>query len=338
MNDDYDTFEESENEANDHGDDRLKPISNLDSVDELDASNVEEADIEDEEVSNASNLTPSPSNALVPASHTFESYIHQVNNAPILSAEQEWELARKLREENDLEAAQSLIFSNLRHVVSIARGYSGYGLSMPDLVQEGNVGLMKAVKRFDPDQKVKLMTFATHWVRAEINEFVIKNWQIVKIATTKAQRKLFFKLRSARNQIGWVSDKEAGEIAEKHNVTKADVYHMENRFTNLDTSFDAPYQSDDEHAYAPSQFLPDYRYSPEQIVTQQNTETFQNEGLQQGLKTLDERSREIIEQRWFQEDKATLRELAKKYQVSIERIRQIETKALQKLKGFLSQS
>ena len=296
----------------------------------------EDAEIIEESVETDLTETPNvTTTALVPAAHSFEQYITQVNNAPVLSAEQEWQLAQKLRQHNDLEAAQQLVFSNLRHVVSIARGYSGYGLPIPDLVQEGNVGLMKAVKRYDPDQKVKLMTFAAHWVRAEINEYVMKNWQIVKMATTKAQRKLFFKLRSKRESLGYLSEQEAQSIANEYNVSTDDVYHMEGRFTHVDTAFDAPSDDRDELAFSPSQYLPDYRFSPEQTVVMNDTQSFHNESLKRGLAILDERSRAIIEQRWFSEGKVTLKDLASQYGVSIERIRQIETKAMQQLKAFI---
>ncbi len=317
-------FEEEEEDAFSPSDD--KPT--FTKLNNLDTNDSESKELEEE-------YPLASSTDLVPSGQSFSHYINNVNNAPILTSEQEWELAKKLREENDLDAAQKLIFSNLRHVISIARSYSGYGLSLPDLVQEGNVGLMKAVKRYDPEKKVKLMTFATHWVRAEINEYVIKNWQIVKMATTKAQRKLFFKLRSSHSRIGWIQTHEAKKIASDLNVQSADVYQMEERFTNLDTPFDLPVGESSESDFSPAQYLPDYRFSPEQIVTNEDISSFQNMHLAQGLEELDERSRNIIEDRWFTDEKMTLRELSKKYNVSIERIRQLETKAMETLRKHL---
>ena len=282
---------------------------------------------------------PSPSTELIPASSSFDNYLAQIKAAPVLNAQQEWELAEKIREHNDLEAAQKLIFSNLRHVVSIARGYLGYGLPLPDLVQEGNVGLMKAIKRYDPIQKVKLMTFAGHWVRAEINEFVIKNWQIVKMATTKSQRKLFFKLRSQRARLGTLNAEEVTSIAQDLQVSEEDVQHMERRFAQLDTSFEGDNDASDENVanFSPANYLPDTRYSPEQAVITAQNASLEKAQLAEGLNSLDDRSRAIIEQRWLNDNKRTLKDLAQEYNVSLERIRQIENKALQTLKQHLKE-
>jgi RNA polymerase sigma-32 factor len=271
------------------------------------------------------------------SSQSFEHYLRSIQQAPLLNAEQEWELARRLHEEDDLEAAQKLVFSNLRYVVHIARGYLGYGLPLPDLVQEGNIGLMKAVKRFDPTHRVRLMTFATHWVKAEINEYVIKNWQIVKMATTKAQRKLFFKLRSQKADLNWLSASEANKIAKDFNVSTKDVYQMEGRLRYGDTAFEASGDSDDDASFAPEQYLEDRRYEPEAQVLANDYADQRQAIIAQVVNQLDARSKDIIQSRWMDEDeqKMTFKDLAEKYSISIERVRQIEKMAMDKIKAQL---
>ncbi len=277
--------------------------------------------------------------ALVPASDylpvsvdNLDAYIRQVNNFPMLSAEQERELAVQFHDHNDLEAAQRLIMSNLRFVVSIARGYLGYGLPFNDLVQEGNIGLMKAVKRFSPDHEVRLISYAVHWIKAEIHEFVLRNWRIVKVATTKAQRKLFFKLRSSKKRLGWFSQDEVNDVADKLGVKPETVLEMESRLNAYDLAFDNPLDDNDDNHYAPSTYLSDMRADPAQQLEADDWSS-QNESLMiSSLKNLDERSRTIIQRRWLDDDKATLHELAAEFQVSAERIRQLENNALKKLR------
>lgn len=271
------------------------------------------------------------------------SYLHWINTIPMLTAEEEYELATNLRVNNDLESARKLIMSHLRLVAKIARGYDGYGLQQADLIQEGNIGLMKAVKRFDPDVGVRLVSFAIHWIRAEIHEFVLRNWRIVKIATTKAQRKLFFNLRKAAKKRSWLSESEVDAVAEQLNVSTKDVRQMEQRLNAHDASFDAFTADDDSGGegganFAPSQYLEDHssniehNYVNSQFSGQQTTE------LHQALANLDERSRYILEQRWLTNDKLTLHDLAAKYNVSAERIRQLEKNAMKKLKSALIES
>ncbi|AFJ01782.1 RNA polymerase sigma factor RpoH [Methylophaga frappieri] len=265
----------------------------------------------------------------------YTSLVHQI---PVLSAEEEHELATRLQQQGDLDAAQRLVLSHLRFVVKIARGYSGYGLPVADLIQEGNIGLMKAVKRFDPDKGVRLVSFAVHWIRAEIHEYVIRNWRIVKIATTKAQRKLFFNLRSAKQRLGWLNQEEVESVAEDLGVTPANVMEMERRLAQPDTAFDLPNDTDDEEThFSPSAYLAAPEGSdPSMQLEQDDYADYQQQKLVNALATLDERSRDIISQRWLQEnDKATLHTLADQYQVSAERIRQIESSAMKKLKQLM---
>lgn len=274
----------------------------------------------------------------VPSAHgTLEQYIHTVNGIPMLSAEEEYVLAeRQMR--GDLEAAKKLILSHLRVVVSIARGYDGYGLNQADLIQEGNIGLMKAVKRFEPDRGARLFSFAVHWIKAEIHEFILKNWRLVRVATTKPQRKLFFNLRSMRKNLSALTTKEAQEIADDLGVKLSEVLEMEQRMTGKDVGLLAENQDDDE-GLAPIDWLSDQNSEPMHILAQQAHYTLQTEGLQNALSQLDERSRHIIESRWLQDDGGlTLHELAAEYGVSAERVRQIENRALQKLKGFLAET
>jgi RNA polymerase sigma-32 factor len=268
---------------------------------------------------------------------SIESYISSVNQVPILSLEEEQVLARRLRDENDIEAARRLVMSHLRFVVKIARGYSGYGLSQADLIQEGNVGLMKAVKRFDPEVGVRLVSFAVHWVRAEMHEYILKNWRIVKIATTKAQRKLFFNLRSSKKRLGWLNQNEVNEVAETLGVKPSDVLEMEKRMSNYDASFDGLVDDDDdESTYSPSYYLENKSAGPEEIIETAQLDEESENALFNAIAVLDDRSKDIIAKRWLAEDKATLHELAAVYDVSAERIRQIENNAMKKLRETIT--
>ncbi len=276
--------------------------------------------------------------ALAPIGN-LDAYTSHVHTIPVLTADEEYELAMRLQQNSDLEAAQRLVLSHLRFVVRIAKGYTGYGLPVADLIQEGNIGLMKAVKRFDPSKGVRLVSFAVHWIRAEIHEYVIRNWRIVKIATTKAQRKLFFNLRSAKQRLGWLNQEEVEAVAEDLGVTPGNVLEMERRLAQPDTSFDLPADSsDDEDAvFSPVAYLaaPE-RSDPSTELEQDNFADYQHNRLTSALASLDDRSRDIISQRWLQdENKATLHELAAQYQVSAERIRQIENNAMKKLKVLM---
>jgi len=269
---------------------------------------------------------------------SLDAYIDTVSRIPVLPRDEELRLARRLRDENDLDAARQLVLSHLRFVVHIARGYGGYGLPMGDLVQEGNVGLMKAVKRFDPNVGVRLVSFAVHWIRAEIHEYVLRNWRLVKIATTKAQRKLFFNLRKAKKNLAWLSAEETRAVAEDLGVTPAEVSQMEQRLAARDVAFDPAPEGDDEEAvYSPSAYLPAPDADPAVSVERDEWQNAASKRLQHALATLDARSREIVERRWLAEDaKATLHELADKYAVSAERIRQIEAGALKKLRAAMA--
>ena len=260
-------------------------------------------------------------------------YVQTVNAIPVLSGEQELELAHRYRTKDDLEAARELILAHLRHVVFIARKFKGYGLPQADLIQEGNIGLMKAVKHFDPERGVRLISFAVHWIRAEIYEYVLRNWCIVKVATTKAQRKLFFNLRKARASLSWLSQHEVDTMAEDLNVTRKDVQEMEGRLSGTDVAFDAVIDSDDDDFQAaPAGYLQDMRFNPEAIVVGKDHEDAQNTQLAQALAGLDERSRTIIQRRWLNDDKATLHKLAAEFGISAERVRQIEKKAMTVMK------
>lgn len=275
----------------------------------------------------------------IPSGHgSLEQYIHTVNSIPMLSAEEEISLAnRQLR--GDLQAAKQLILSHLRVVVSIARGYDGYGLNQADLIQEGNIGLMKAVKRFEPTHGARLFSFAVHWIKAEIHEFILRNWRLVRIATTKPQRKLFFNLRSMRSSLSALTPKEAQEIANDLDVKLSDVLEMEQRMTGHDIGLMAENNDDDDHAFAPIDWLSDTHNEPSEQLAQKANIALQTEGLQQALSQLDERSRRIVETRWLQDDGGlTLHELAAEYGVSAERIRQIEARAMQKLREFLAEN
>jgi RNA polymerase sigma-32 factor len=267
---------------------------------------------------------------------SLESYIHAVNMIPLLSAEREVELGRRLHEKEDLTAARDLVLSHLRLVVSVARNYMGYGLPQADLIQEGNVGLMKAVRRFDPGRGVRLASFAIHWIKAEIHEYILRNWRLVKVATTKAQRKLFFNLRSLKTSTATLSPTEVREMAKTLNVKESDVVEMEQRLQGRDLTLD-PSPEDGEERVGPIAYLTDASEGPAELVERSQSESLQSEGLARALASLDDRSRRIVEARWLREgDTRTLHELADEFGVSAERIRQIEAKALQKMKGSLA--
>lgn len=277
------------------------------------------------------------SNQLMPLSLTapgvnLGAYISTVNQIPILTAEQEKELAERYFYDQDVDAAKMLVMSHLRFVVHIARSYSGYGLPQADLIQEGNLGLMKAVKRFDPTMGVRLVSFAVHWIKAEIHEFVIRNWRIVKVATTKAQRKLFFNLRSLKKSSRKLTLEEATAIAQDLNVTPEQVLEMEGRLTAYDAAFEAQSDDDDEGRVAPVAYLEDNRYDPAREVEDQDWEEHNNNALHQAMGQLDDRSRNILQRRWLDDEKSTLHELAAEYNVSAERIRQLEKNAMEKIK------
>ena len=266
----------------------------------------------------------------------LESYIHAIHAVPVLESDEERRLAESLREDNDLESARRLILHNLRFVVKVARGYNGYGLPLSDLIQEGNVGLMKAVKRFDPGMNVRLISFAVHWIRAEIHEFILRNWKIVKVATTKAQRKLFFNLRSSKSRLGWLSNEQAQEVADDLGVSKSDVLEMEKRLGVQDVSFDLPVTAEnEEYAYSPSQYLTADVADPAETLEAEEWEAYTRQRFHSALESLDERSQDILASRWLSEKKATLQDLAAKYDVSAERIRQLEQNAMKKLKQAL---
>jgi len=267
---------------------------------------------------------------------SLEAYIQAVNTVPLLSAEREVELGRRLRESEDLSAARDLVLSHLRLVVAVARNYMGYGLPQADLIQEGNVGLMKAVRRFDPERGVRLASFAIHWIKAEIHEYILRNWRLVKVATTKAQRKLFFNLRSLKKSTATLSPDEVRAIATTLDVKESDVVEMESRMQGRDITID-PSPEDGEERVGPIAFLTDGSEGPAEFVERRQTEGLETEGLARALASLDERSRRIIEARWLSEGETkTLHELADEFGVSAERIRQVEAKALQKMKGSLA--
>jgi RNA polymerase sigma-32 factor len=273
----------------------------------------------------------------IPKSGSIESYIQSVSNIPMLTADQEKSLAERLFNEGDLTAARELVMSHLRFVVHIAKSYSGYGLAQADLIQEGNIGLMKAVKRFDPNVGVRLVSFAVHWIKAEIHEFVLKNWRIVKVATTKAQRKLFFNLRKSKKRLGWFTHKEVQKVAEELGVSEKEVLQMEARMGSQDTAFDlSSDDGDDNSNFAPAQYLEDKSEDVESAVINADYDSNASERLYSAIKTLDERSQHIIETRWLSDNKMTLQDLASKYQVSAERVRQIEKNAMKKIQSAMA--
>ncbi|REL31339.1 RNA polymerase sigma factor RpoH [Thalassotalea euphylliae] len=276
----------------------------------------------------------------VPQSGSIEAYVQSAYSIPVLTAEREHELATRLHDQHDLNSAQELIMSHLRFVIHIAKNYSGYGLPQADLIQEGNVGLMKAVKRFNPEVGVRLVSFAVHWIKAEIHEYVLKNWRIVKVATTKAQRKLFFNLRKNKKRLGWFSNDEVNTVAETLGVSTKDVMEMESRMSSQDQAFELSSDDDDSASaggnFSPAQYLEDKQSDLAQSVEEANWEQHANQRLSSALITLDERSQDIVRTRWLDDDKSTLQELADKYQVSAERIRQLEKNALNKLKSAMT--
>ena len=289
----------------------------------------------DTSLSNAlvANNLPVPS-----AIGSLDAYIGAVHRIPVLSVEDEQALARQFRDADDLEAARQLVMSHLRFVVHVARGYNGYGLPLGDLIQEGNIGLMKAVKRFDPDVGVRLVSFAVHWIRAEMHEFILRNWRIVKVATTKAQRKLFFNLRKSKTRLGWLNAEEVRAVAADLNVSEREVLEMESRLSGRDIGFDLSSDDDDDHAPpAPAAYLMAQDEGPAQAYERNDTEDNQLELLREGLARLDARSRDIIRRRWLDDgNKVTLQELADEYGVSAERIRQVESNALKKMKALFA--
>ena len=265
---------------------------------------------------------------------SLDAYIGAVHRIPMLSSEDEQDLAREFRERGNLEAAKALVMAHLRFVVHVARGYSGYGLPLGDLVQEGNIGLMKAVKRFDPDMGVRLVSFAVHWIRAEMHEYILRNWRIVKVATTKAQRKLFFNLRKSKKRLGWLNAEEVRAVAKDLGVPEATVLEMEARMSNYDVAFDAPADADDDAPPAPALYLEDHGADPYRTVAEADQEGRDLDSLQHALTRLDARAQDIIRRRWLDADsKITLQELADEYGVSAERIRQIESAALKKMRA-----
>ena len=267
---------------------------------------------------------------------SFDHYVRVIKNFPVLSVEEEYEYATRLKQHNDLEAAQKLILSHLRLVVSIARGYLGYGIPQADLVQEGNIGLMKAVKRFDPTRGVRLVSFAMHWIKAEINEYIVRNWRLVKTATTKAQRKLFFNLRSMKQSLESLHQDEIHHIAQELNVKPEEVMEMEYRLNGQEISLDANVDEDGEEVFSPIAYLADESPEPSTALENAQTEMLQTRGLTTALESLDSRSRRVLEARWLNEgENATLHDLAAEFGVSAERIRQIEVKAMQKIKQQL---
>jgi len=268
---------------------------------------------------------------------SLDAYVNAVHQIPMLTQDEEQDLARRFSGDNDLDAAKQMVLSHLRFVVHVARGYSGYGLQVADLIQEGNIGLMKAVKRFDPEHGVRLVSFAVHWIRAEMHEFILRNWRIVKVATTKAQRKLFFNLRKSKKRLGWMNSEEVNTVARELGVPAATVLEMEARLNGRDVAFDAPTDADDDEKPAPSAFLIDHASDPYAMVEAESEEESSLDTLQRGLVRLDGRSRDIIQRRWLKDgEKATLQELADEYGVSAERIRQIESNAMKKMRTLFA--
>ncbi len=278
-----------------------------------------------------------PEGHIVPTG-SIESYQQGISEIPVMCVEEEQQLARRYRDHGDLEAARELVMSHLRFVAHIARSYSGYGLPQADLIQEGNVGLMKAVKRFDPDMNVRLVSFAVYWIRAEIHEYVLRNWRIVKVATTKAQRKLFFKLRGSKKRLGWFNQDEVNAVARDLGVKPHEVVEMESRMSGHDASFDPAADSSDDDSdrhFAPASYLQDSSMDPTLQLEESQWAEHTNERLHRAMSDLDDRSRDILAQRWLADEKKTLHELADQYQVSAERIRQLESNAMKKLKGAM---
>ena len=266
----------------------------------------------------------------------LSSFLQVANNAPVLSSDEEAQLARRYRDNDDVDAARELVVSHLRNVIHVAKRFTGYGLPVADLIQEGNIGLMKAVKNFDPDRGVRLVSYAVHWIKAEIYEYVLKNWKIVKVATTKAQRKLFFNLRKSRKSLAPMTEQETIDLAESLDVPIKTVRDMEVRMTSTDVAFDGPDNDDDEFTSSPAGFLPDMRYNPEELAINTQTTEVNNAALLNAISDLDDRSKDILTRRWLSETKPTLHDLAAEYGVSAERIRQIEKRAMLKMKDQLA--
>jgi len=270
---------------------------------------------------------------------SLQAYLDSVHAIPVLSREEELELFERFQGDNDLDAARRIVLSHLRYVVYIARGYMGYGLPLEDLIQQGNVGLMKSVKKFDTSRDVRLVSFAVHWIKAEIHEYILKNWKIVKVATTKAQRKLFFNLRKSKERLGWFSREEVQQVADDLGVKAEEVLEMESRLSGRDESFEPVADDDEDEGYGPANYLTvGEQGDPAWVVEGEEIEEVQNEGLRRALDSLDARARDIVEQRWMGETKVGLKELAEKYDVSMERIRQIERKAFEKMQPFLAEA
>jgi RNA polymerase sigma-32 factor len=272
----------------------------------------------------------------LPQDTNLAGFLKVANNAPVLNAEQEANLARKFRDDEDVGAARDLVLSQLRNVIHVAKGFTGYGLPVSDLIQEGNIGLMKAVKNFDPERGIRLVSYAVHWIKAEIYEYVLKNWKMVKVATTKAQRKLFFNLRKSRKSLRAMTEQETQDLASNLDVPVKTVREMELRMTSSDVAFDGVDSDDDDFVTSPSGYLPDMRYNPEELVMKTETSDNNRDALYGAIADLDERSKEILKRRWLSDSKATLHELAAEFNVSAERIRQIEKRAMQKMKGQLA--
>ena len=280
-----------------------------------------------------------PSHLLVPAgTGSLDAYIQEVNKIPMLTLEEERELAFAYRDEGDLDAARRLVLAHLRFVVHVAKGYAGYGLQLGDLVQEGNIGLIKAVKRFDPDREVRLVSFAVHWIRAEMHEFILRNWRIVKVATTKAQRKLFFNLRKSKKRLGWLNMDEVNTVAENLGVKPEVVMEMESRLSGQDVGYDLSADSDDDDKpwVAPAAYLESHTDSPELTAEEDDLEDHHHALLYEGLEQLDDRSKDIIASRWLTDDKTTLQDLADRYGISAERVRQLEVNAMNKMRASLN--
>ncbi len=267
---------------------------------------------------------------------SLEAYLHYVNQIPMLTAEEEHELAVKLQKDNDITAAKRLILSHLRYVARVSKGYLGYGLPLADLIQEGNIGLMKAVRRFNPDMGVRMVTFAMHWIKAEIHEYILRNWRIVKVATTKAQRKLFFNLRNLKKRLGWMTTEEVNDVAKDLGVKPETVREMEMRMSASDAAFDGYEDDDDERHFSPAAYLEDHRYNPADQMEKSDWADQASDNIYQALEHLDERSQDIIRTRWLDEKKLTLQDLADKYQVSAERVRQLEQNAMKKLRAAIA--
>lgn len=276
-------------------------------------------------------------NQLIPVTaSSIDTYIQSVHELPVLTVAEEKELAYRLRDNGDLDAARMLILHNLRFVIKVARGYNGYGLPLADLVQEGNVGLMKAVKRFDPAMNVRLVSFAVHWIRAEMHEYILRNWKIVKVATTKAQRKLFFNLRSSKKRLGWLNQEEVDDVADTLGVSSKDVLEMEKRMSGHDLGFDlAPGQEEDDNTYSPSLYLKTEEADPLEALEAQDWEDHKQAIFTKALAKLDDRSKDILSSRWLADKKATLQDLASKYGISAERIRQLESNAIKKIRDSI---